>query len=348
MRIEDKLIRGLSVFNPDKAKTEGLLREESLDWEYFQNTCLSEGVGPLVDYNLGRLGVPELVPEQVREAFEKEGKANQAWSVVLMKEVKELLKRLHEADVEVIIMKGIRLLNELYPSISLRAMDDIDLLVQKRDVESAIDVMNQAGYKHFHSPRFVEGGGIEQGFKKEGVMGALVDLHYDLLPPGRQALDLEGIWVRSREVTLAGEPARYLSLEDEIIYHCARLASVDKFNSRLIHFVDLKEFVGKVNSGIDWGVIIESSRDQGLSTPVYVVLNLLKQWYEMNTPQWALRSLRPGPIRRAMFQLVFDHRALKPHPVQKRLKGIVIGLLLMDKYREWITYVIKYTLGSRH
>ena len=89
-------------------------------------------------------------------------------NIVYLKLAEEVARLFEEHHLSFVFLKGIALLETVYPDLSKRFMSDVDILVPPRDLKQAILLLQQLG---FESPsRTLE-------FMKKGEMILRVDLH---------------------------------------------------------------------------------------------------------------------------------------------------------------------------
>ena len=194
-----------------------------------------------------------------------------------IRKLKEILGRSNEIGIQVVLLQGIALFEQVYNDIGLRPLTDIDLWVlpEKRDAFDTL--LTQLGY---HPDPVYPG-----TFKKDRT---IVDINSHILWADR---------IRSRQGLLAksqyaihddidilrfeGQPAGCLNAVDQVLYlslhafkHCA---------SRLIWLVDIKELI--VDWQItDWKALFDRAAELGQTHIVYDMLYLLKHLFHLQMP----------------------------------------------------------------
>ena len=119
-------------------------KKEILDWEKIIDLADQHQVGGLIYSALS---------QEAKDSIDKElleyWKRNVFMSGVIqqrhIKEVERVLKAFNDANVEVLVLKGL-VIRDLYPNPSLRTMGDSDLLVKSEEYEKARAV--QIGRAH--------------------------------------------------------------------------------------------------------------------------------------------------------------------------------------------------------
>ena len=142
--------------------------------------------------------------------------------------------------VRALVVKG-PALTALYPAPSLRSYVDLDLMVDPRQVPTAVEALQGAGLRVLDANWPL----LERLRPHEtpmlGPTGGAVDVHWSLTPgpfePGRPPA-FERLWERRREVALDGIEASVLSWPDTLC-HVAMHAAADG-GHRLVWCTDLR------------------------------------------------------------------------------------------------------------
>lgn len=114
-------------------------------WADLPTQAELHGMGPLLWHHLHRLDikVPRDVQRSITGLYLRHRALNQAHTQILL-EVTALFK---QAAIEVFVLKGLALAYEYYLDPALRPSSDIDLLLKKEDVYSALSLLEKAGYQ---------------------------------------------------------------------------------------------------------------------------------------------------------------------------------------------------------
>ena len=157
-------------------------------------------------------------------------------------ELKGLLRTFDEKDLRVIPLKGPFLAKRLYGKTELRACQDLDLLVSKRDLARAEAVLTAIGF----TP------GTPDDYHRQWYRGTTtVELHHDVVNPLAFNFDIEGAVQQARPAVFEGQRCLKLRPEDELLFLC--LHAVRHRYERLSLALDLKlAFEGLVVPGDEW------------------------------------------------------------------------------------------------
>jgi hypothetical protein len=139
------------------------------------------GVEALLDASLPQDAVLASWPRALRDRLRKFTHSRAALELLLEREVRAILSRLADAQVDALLIKGTPLAYDLYPQPYLRTRGDTDLLVRESQRPQADQVLRDAGYRA--GPAV--GGDLascERSYTKTDSLGAghEVDLHWRL------------------------------------------------------------------------------------------------------------------------------------------------------------------------
>ena len=142
------------------------------------------------------------------------------------------------------VLKGSAVAVLDYPDPSLRPFVDVDLLVRGDDFDSAARSLPTLGYaRRYPEPR----PGFDRRFGKGASFldpdGNAVDLHRTLvMGPFGLTVDLDALWERPTEFTVAGK--RLLALSDEArLLHASYHAVLGDWPRRLLPYRDIAQMV---------------------------------------------------------------------------------------------------------
>ena len=117
------------------------------DWRLLAATARREGVAPLLYYALKETEWPANVPPDVQADLRQAYYATTARNLLVYRELSRILAALSASlPLPVVVLKGAALAATLYPSIGLRPMGDLDLLVPKDRLDQAVAAIRALGY----------------------------------------------------------------------------------------------------------------------------------------------------------------------------------------------------------
>jgi hypothetical protein len=176
------------------------------------------------------------------------------------------------APIECLVFKGPILAWGFYESPGLRSMSDLDMLIRKSDIPRATAALAAIGFSSTlgtADPAFYRS---EMPFSHPD--GIHVDLHWGLGPMHMERwFDLDRVWQRSVEVSVAGRPVRTLGPVDHIRFLTMHAAK-HGFES-LRDLADIARVLEK--SDIDWSAVFAEARETGSMRPLVVALRLTSE-----------------------------------------------------------------------
>jgi hypothetical protein len=129
---------------PDTIRS--LLRGQP-NWQAILEQATSLGVETLVYAGLKLVSESGQPPEEIVEQLGHAYRRNAARNLVLMDDLGRVLTALSEMGIPVIVLKGAALAELVYSGVGLRKMVDLDLLVQRPDLDTAESLLQRLGYR---------------------------------------------------------------------------------------------------------------------------------------------------------------------------------------------------------
>lgn len=199
--------------------------ENSLDWDYVLTVAKRNAIFPLVGRNLLE-HFDELLPSQVRALLTRHLHEHLQRNMFLTSKLLEIVRQCDARDIPILPFKGPVLAVKAYGDLSARQYVDLDVLVQPKHLESAIQLLREQGYTPITNISWLKKSNWHLMDKKDiyfrsadGLVN--VELHWKLsgshfaLP-----IEMNGLWARLENVTLAGVNLKTLRFDDLLIYLC--------------------------------------------------------------------------------------------------------------------------------
>jgi hypothetical protein len=213
------------------------------------------------------------------------------------------LDRLFEArSIRYVLMKGGLVRELVYADPALRPASDLDILVAPAQRELTAKALVDAGYAIHLDPTLVS---HEATFSRAGVD---VDLHWDILRPGRTRLALTA--------ELLGNRRRcdgFWGLDDThvvfmMLVHPTFAKYVCSPNMALIRVVDFMYWLRKRR--VDWAALTELLNVSGLKAAAWTQLRwflMLQSEDRWPVPGEFVDGIRPGPLRASYLNWWLKH-----------------------------------------
>jgi hypothetical protein len=219
-----------------------------------------------------------------------------------------LVQRFSEHRIEVILLKGADLRHRLYGDPAARLMEDVDMLIDRKDLPQARSLLRSIGFhlspEHADlSPGYWETLGEAAHYQTFSDQGFLLDLHWEIgallyfyripFAPLRNA----AVPFSSHELSVY-----VLSPEDLIIYLCLN-AQKDPGIPILSQFLDL--LLALTGLPINWPTLTHRARNFQCQRPVFLILRDVAFRAPHLVPQEALEEL--AAYRPSLAELMVLH-----------------------------------------
>ncbi len=273
-----------------------------INWEDLRARVKRHRLGPLFSRKLpGTL----LLPNWIREEWEKEYQRQLARAVLSGDCLREVLNLFARRGIETIVLKGGQLAETHYPHPALRPTDDLDLLIRPGDARTAAAELDRAGF------RLQEKTTTANKYLLPDTE-VFLEVHTDLQTPKRRnpafAIRIEDFWQESIPARITGQETRVLAPGINLLYLAAHL-SHHSF-SRLIWFYDLFLIVEKAGGEFDWEKLAARAGEYRCAGQVYYPLLFTGFFFGRTAPPEALNRLSPHPIKRMITRLFINPAAI--------------------------------------
>jgi hypothetical protein len=232
-------------------------------------------------------------------------------SLVLLRHMQPAFESLHQAGIEIMILKGAARVARDPKALRLRFVNDVDILVRPADFRAAFDLLDAAGWRgtgtgtaNFHRAQldYLHGVNLIHGEIAD------LDLHRSAFHEPHLSLDDDAqMWDRSTQGALAGCPARVPSATDTIVMAVAHGGEGGHRTSDW-----LLDIIDAVGSGtVDWDLLQGILERRRLLVPAAVSLTYLADQLQCPIPSDALESI-VSQARRSRISLALG--LLLSHP----------------------------------
>lgn len=263
-------------------------------WPALIECADQHGVTFLLCQTLSELA--DLMPAREMQRLEQRYRTNVHKSLIFARELIRISDGMDALGVDVMPYKGVVLAETVYGDIALRQSGDIDLLIRVQDFSRIREAVRGLGYTpHFPlSPREEEAylrTGYEYTFDSQAGPN-LLELQWALQPRFYAVdVDMDGLFQRSVQVTIAGRNIKTLSPEDLMIVlslHAAKHAW-----GRLIWLCDIARIMSRPNLNWDW--IKQQASELGIARILSVTLLLANRLLGASIPATVDATLGGDP-----------------------------------------------------
>lgn len=314
-----------------------LLTQE--DWQAVLEEGEQRGLALVLYARLRAAGSDGLVPAWVMERLRQTYLTATARNMVMLHHAEKILKGLKERDIKVIVLKGLYLVEHVYPQIGLRIFSDLDLLVRKERLAETLRLMQSLGYRlsTWYDPG-AQNTDIKHLPPLEKPDHPTIELHWTILEEDEPfTIDVEGLWQRAEQANVAGVEALALDLEDLLLHLSMHFTYQHRLRAGLRNLYDIAEVLRQNADQVDWQKLIGKAREWGIERVTWLTFRLLGEITGVAVPEQVMCALMPEPpteevLAGALAQVLSDGRtnvALTPDLAALPVAGFFAKMKLL-------------------
>ncbi len=316
---EDLLISGscLARTNSQKRRELKKIIGEFTGWEEFS----VKEISLFVYYNLKNTSLLNFIPPEINRKLEKLFLSNTAYNISHLENLAQLIRKLKEQNIPVIILKGAALCETIYPHAGIRTFCDLDILIHKEDTPRVIDILKQLDYSisHTHAQHHFS------AFRKSGRTLPL-EVHWNVVndasPFQKYAfkLPMDKLWQDAMPLEISGTDALWLSPEHQLIYLSVHMLKEGYSHRKWL--MDIYYFLEFYKGKMDWQKLLEECREFQTKRPVYYALSTLEELFlrdeknEIWLNRKVLQELKPQRvswIEKSIFNRFLNNKPLNSY-----------------------------------
>ena len=212
-----------------------------------------------------------------------------AWyrNQLLFRSAGDVLRGLHDAGLETLVLKGAALALLHYDEAGSRFMVDIDILVRTGRAADAIEVVECLGWQASDA-RVRDRLDVRHSAPFTSADGMLLDLHWNVL---RQPADDGAFWDAAVPVTVGGVETRALCPTDQLLHVCGHAITGDA------GIVWIADALTLMRGPIDWDRLVRQARARRLTLVLERLLRHVGDEFGAPVPSSALDQLARTPRR---------------------------------------------------
>ncbi len=237
-------------------------------------------------------------------------------------EVSEIDRVLKPISGPIVLLKGAAYSYCKIESIEGRLFSDIDILLQKQDIEQAEKLLELNGWLATHL------NGYDQSYYrtwmheipplKHGLRQTELDVHHAILPLSAR-IKTDSSLLFDRIVPVNTEESIFrLSDEDMLLHSMAHLFFDGEFNRGFRDLEDIRSLLTDyIRSKREWSDLRDRAVDLGLSHPCLYALLFSREWFGVDVPETIISELRAsskqGRLRFRWVRYLFSQALLPQH-----------------------------------
>ena len=307
-RREDELLVCLVRPALDAARVRQLVQTE-LDWEYLAAMADRHSLIPFLYFRLSSI-LPEAVPAQPLSRLRSRNQENTRQSLSLTGELLNLLQLLEAAGIRAVPFKGPTLALAAYGDVALREFGDLDILVHKQDVLKVNELLAALGFKPTPELSSAQEAALlrfDCACNFGNDKNVLFDVHWNFAASySSLELDVDSMWERLEQITVAGKQLPTLSAEDLLLVLC--LHGFTHHWERLGWVCDVAGLIDR-RKDINWQQVFDSASRQGCRRILSLGITLASELLEAPVPADVMQSAQrdrvvtklAGEVRKQLF-----------------------------------------------
>lgn len=261
--------------NEESAERIRALANGELDWDSLFLLAQRHAVLPLLHRHLGA-NATELMPPDFRKKLNARFRDNATRNMLLTGELSRIVKLFEAEDISTLAYKGPALAVSAYGDVSLRRFIDLDIIVRKRDVRRACDLLSALG---FGSAGDMSQSQVDILLRTQNNMAftrdegkLIVEVHWEVASQQFASVPIvERVWERAVTIALNSGEVKSLSPEDLLIALCVH--GTKHLWERLAWICDVAELIG-AHTQLDWPYVLRQARDAHVERMLHLGLRL--------------------------------------------------------------------------
>jgi hypothetical protein len=196
--------------------------------------------------------------------------------------LKHLLAYWNEAEIKVVLLKGVYLAHCVYDDPALRLMNDIDIVASGRDFKRTADSLVALGFERCQQIHDANDPlpAPSLGYSQAGGFLAPVDLHWELRSMNYYRISWPIMWQEARQITAHGLPCYVLSQELNFIH-----LALHSLNHGHLFRDWLDMLLVSSHPNFDWDRLLSLARSLGVQRPLCWTLGRLEREWKIEPPR---------------------------------------------------------------
>ena len=283
---EHKILACAGNLEPDERTLQKFRGYMSLvtDTHHLVDLAVKEGLAGLLYKTLLKAGLLETINPHHKQRLYTAYYLTIRHNLKLIHALNEILKPLMQVQIQVVLLQGISLLQQVYRDIGLRPMNDMDFWILPKQYPDLVDCLTNHGYKRNR---------IYPGTFSRGEV--VLDIHTHILGGDRiNSRDLlinigqEDIFKEAQLIHTGNTAGMCLNSADQFLY--LSMHALKHNLERLIWLVDIKSLVSNWDVS-DWNALINRAKKMGQPLTLLYMLFILKNVFQFKLPSDILSYL---------------------------------------------------------
>ena len=256
----------------------------TLNWDSFYKTARRHSLLPLCYRRLTETAVA-IIPGNELQNLKLAYEQNAARNLILTNELVKMTQALDENGIQSIAYKGPALAVFAYGDTALRRFVDLDLMVRRKHVPQAAEVLGSLGYhpaKKLSSDQQSLLLQTQHNLQFVSDSRVVVELHWQVSSQlFASSVTAEELWTNLETIRLNGFPVKSFSTEDLLFSLCVHGSR--HLWERLAWIADVAHLL-QVRPEIDWSALTERARTANSERMFFLGLHLASDLLQSQLP----------------------------------------------------------------
>jgi len=299
--------------------------QAGLDWREVLHQAVAHRTLNLITHHLRELEVFGSLERDLRNLMELHRLAIASRNRSYIGELRVIAREFEKVGVKAALVKGGLLASTLYPSIETRYFNDLDFVVNIKDVTPITAALERVGYvqgqfdaknhaivaatrrqKIFHQTSSHE---LQEFLKLSDhplVPVIEVDINHSILWVGNcpYSISTEQLISRAVKADMGDDPIYRLDMEDALLQlssHLFREATILHWISegrdlKIYKFADIYSYVDRFGPQIDWKKFVATVIEHNLQKVAYYPFHFVNELYGQTIPAEVMTALAPSDL----------------------------------------------------
>lgn len=294
---------------PQKERVSGAISRE-LNWDFVFEIAQRNGILPLLSFNLLQ-EFSDSIPVAIKDKLNSFMQGHMHKNLVVTQTLISIVKMLEVAGIPSLPFKGTTLAMRAYGNLALRDYIDLDILVQPRHFDKAVQILSDNEFVPISTTSKLKRKVLFFTRKKDVVLLGLrknvqIELHWKLSGSHfAMPYEINELWNRLEKIDIGGTGLNALPFADLFVYLCLHGSrhSWKKFS----WICDLHELIlAQDNSGkeIDWREIHRHAKAHGCEKVLLLGIFLVEEFFDFRTNEPAFAHIEADQLFRTIAERV--------------------------------------------
>jgi Uncharacterised nucleotidyltransferase len=281
---------------------------ETIDWQKLLEMAQQHKVVPILYTRLNTIcskNIPNSVLSNLRSRFQ----TTATYNLLATGELIRLLRLLKEQGILALPYKGPILAQLIYNNIGLRQFDDLDIVVQEKDIFAVAKLLVAQGYEPKQKMNQTELIAYLQS-KTEHTYdffheqkGIFIEVHWRFTPKYVSPIEPKDLWENLQLFSFAGTTVNNFSLEDYLPILCVHGSR--HIWQRLAWLCDIATLIHN-NPSLDWEKVIQRAKFWGCKRRLCLGLLMVHHLFEVTLSEKIWQEISEDTLTNNLVPEIYD------------------------------------------